>query len=393
MVDHNGDFPWDRIRKKITKKNKSKWLWWILGTTSWRKWYLVTILINVRLQEVINPRKLVEKNPLTRVKSPTLLNIVTKYHFHYHVLSHTPICILSNKCGHSSRTTGLRFLIQMIKPKERRILPFLNRHCHLCQISWRALACLLDPRAEGWSGKKKKTEGAQRKTKRPVVRGFVVFGVTFVGSQIWKNMRWVLFVGSKVEDFFVERQKEPNPTTEKTYKKNGKGNRTHWIYSWSMEMNGWYLLNRPEMTKESNREFIPLFSVFSTRLNLFLKCILRGGTLPETHIKTKNPRKEVSIPTIHFQVRAVNFREGKRSLKHHHCPLIRPAISSEVAFQVLWLLISRFGVFRIPILPVCDYFEICLRGDSASSLLKTITPLKTHHSCKTCHVFWPPKRD
>ena len=62
MVDHNGDFPWDWIRKEITQnKTNPSDLWWILGTTSWRKWYLVTILINVRLQEVIDPRKLVEK--------------------------------------------------------------------------------------------------------------------------------------------------------------------------------------------------------------------------------------------------------------------------------------------------------------------------------------------
>ena len=287
----------ESVKNHPTKTNPSD-LWWILGTTSWRKWYLVTILINVHLQEVINPRKLVEKNPLTRVKSPNLLNIVTKYHFHYHVLSHTPICILSNKCGHSSRTTGLRFLIQMIKPKERRILPFLNRHCHLCQISWRALACLLDPRAEGWSGKKKQ-KGPKGKQKDLL---FVVswsLALLSWAVKFEKNMRWVLFVGSKVEDFFCWKTKGTKSHDWKNPQKNGKGNRTHWIYSRSMEMNGWYLLNRLEMTKESNREFIPLFSVFSTRLNLFLKCILRGGTLPETHIKTKtHERKLVFQPSI-----------------------------------------------------------------------------------------------
>ena len=208
----------ESVKNHPTKTNPSD-LWWILGTTSWRKWYLVTILINVRLQEVINPRKLVEKNPLTRVKSPNLLNIVTKYHFHYHVLSHTPICILSNKCGHSSRTTGLRFLIQMIKPKERRILPFLNRHCHLCQISWRALACLLDPRAEGWSGKKKNRRGP-KENKKTCCSWFRGLWRYFRGlSNLKKTCVGYYLLAQKLKTSFVERQKEPNPTTEKTRKK------------------------------------------------------------------------------------------------------------------------------------------------------------------------------
>ncbi len=37
-----------------------------------------------------------------------------------------------------------------------------------------------------------------------------------------------------------------------------------------------------------------------------------GNTLPETNIAParKLPQKETNLPTIHFQVRAVSFREG-----------------------------------------------------------------------------------
>ena len=42
------------------------------------------------------------------------------------------------------------------------------------------------------------------------------------------------------------------------------------------------------------------------------RCLKKKGTLPETNIAPENrsSQKESSIPTIHFQGRAVSFREG-----------------------------------------------------------------------------------
>ena len=41
------------------------------------------------------------------------------------------------------------------------------------------------------------------------------------------------------------------------------------------------------------------------------KTLLTGTTLPQTNIAPEHrPSKEISIPTIHFQVRTVSFREG-----------------------------------------------------------------------------------
>ncbi len=43
---------------------------------------------------------------------------------------------------------------------------------------------------------------------------------------------------------------------------------------------------------------------------------MESGTLPETNIAPENRpfQKETSIPTIHFQVRCVSFREGIEAL-------------------------------------------------------------------------------
>ena len=222
--------------------------------------------------------------------------------------------------------------------------------------------------------RKKNTEGAQRKTKRPVVRGFVVFGVTFVGCQIWKKHALGTICWLKSRRLLLLKDKRNQIPRLKKPTKKWQGQQNS-LDLWLKHGNEWLISSQPPRNDEGikSRVYPIIFSVFYTVKPLF-EVHLERGYIPWNSHKDQNPRKEFSIPTIHFQVRAVNFTEGKRSLKHHHCPLIRPAISSEVVFQVLWLLISWFGIFRIPILPVCDYFEICLRGDSASSLLKKSHP-------------------
>ena len=56
------------------------------------------------------------------------------------------------------------------------------------------------------------------------------------------------------------------------------------------------------------------------------------GTLPETNIAPENrpSRKETGIPTIHFQVRTVSFREGRSNSHFDGCLLVENNFVSDV---------------------------------------------------------------